>query len=80
MARVLWAEVMGLFHSDAMFFPCPIQLCIPASEELGSCLPGGKGKQPYPTVDSKAPHHQNKHTTVLIAMESSILLSGIGTD
>lgn len=80
MARVLWAEATDPFHPDAALFPSSIQLCVPASEELGSCLPGGKGKQPYPTVDSTAPHHQNKHTTVPITMESSILLSGIGTD
>lgn len=39
-----WAEAIGLFHPDAMLFPCPVQLCIPGSEELGSCLPWGQGK------------------------------------
>ena len=55
-------------------------LRVPGSEELGSCLPQGKGKWLYPTVDSTAPHHQNKNTTVLISMESSILLSRTGTN
>lgn len=37
--------------------------------------PWGNGKQPYPTVASATPHHQNRNITGCIAMESSILLS-----
>lgn len=41
---MLWAEAIGLLHPDAMLFPCAVQLCIPGSEELGSCLPWGPGR------------------------------------
>lgn len=79
MASMLWAKMTPALPDKMLSYTLQ-SLCVPGSEELGSCLPQGKGKWLYPTVDSTAPHHQNKNTTVLISMESSILLSRIGTN
>lgn len=71
MAGLPWVKVVCF---------CLMETSAYTSTVLGSCVPWGKGRQLHPMVDSTASHHQNKNTTVLIAMESSILLSGIGTD
>lgn len=67
----------GLVECSSM----PHKVSVPQGlEELWQLSPRGKGKRLYPTVHLTAPHHQNKNTTVLIAMENSIPFSGIGTN
>lgn len=74
MARLLWAQAIGLFQLDGMFRLRPVQYsrCAPGWEGLGSCPPG-QWKVSHSGLSSSSSPKQ-KHNSP-IAMESSILLS-----